>query len=84
MIKVKKEEILQTKETATAIVCDKCKKEVSIEEDPMEAQEFYRIYFTGGYSSIFGDMTTVECDLCQNCLMEFIKPYYRTSEDQLE
>jgi len=59
-------------------ICDKCKQEVVNE---MELQETYTIAFTGGYSSIFGDMETVECDLCQECLQELIGDFCRyTSE----
>lgn len=55
----------------TSIVCDKCKKEYRA-DDAWEIQEFHRISFTGGYSSVFGDMVNVECDICQHCLKEMI------------
>lgn len=60
-----------TEEYAISIVCDNCKKEYQA-DDSMEIQEFHRISFTGGYSSVFGDMANVECDLCQHCLKEMI------------
>lgn len=50
-------------------ICDKCKKEIS---DELELQETYRIQFTGGYGSIFGDGENVSCDLCQKCLKKLI------------
>ncbi len=66
-----------------AIVCDKCKKVYTVEDDEkdcrLEIQEFHRIEFTGGYSSIFGDETKVECDICQHCLHDMIKDFMVTS-----
>ncbi len=40
-------------------------------------QEFYHIEFTGGFGSIFGDGSRVECDICQSCLKEMIWKYCR-------
>ena len=57
-------------------VCDKCGKELT---DCMETQEMHLIRFTGGYASIFGDCVSIECDLCQECLMKMIKGIYRES-----
>jgi hypothetical protein len=42
-----------------------------------EFQEFHLIRFTGGYGSVFGDGTEVECDICQHCLEKMIKGHYR-------
>lgn len=55
-----------------SIICDKCKKEYKVKEDEFEIQEFHHIKFTGGYGSVFGDMTKVECDICQYCLKDMI------------
>jgi hypothetical protein len=63
-----------------SITCDICKK-VYDGEDYVETQEFLHINFTGGYGSIFGDMKTVECDICQHCLMKMIKGKYRITND---
>lgn len=49
--------------------CDKCEKVV---EGDMELQETHSIRFTGGYSSMFGDMNNISCDLCQSCLYDLI------------
>ena len=38
----------------------------------MELQEAYTIRFMGGFTSVFGDMNEVNCDLCQQCLYELI------------
>lgn len=50
-------------------ICDRCKQEVV---HKTELQEAYSIRFTGGYSSVFGDMNNVGCDLCQQCLKDLI------------
>ena len=52
-----------------SITCDRCKKVIT---DDFELQEIHSISFTGGYSSVFGDMNRVDCDLCQQCLYELI------------
>jgi len=75
---IKKETKIVKKEE-TKIVgyeCDRCGREYS-SDDWEEVQEFHHINFTGGYGSIFGDETTVECDICQNCLYIMIKDYMR-------
>ena len=58
--------------------CDKCKKEII---GNMEMQETHVIDFIGGYNSVFGDENRVECDLCQQCLYEFIKDFCRYNDD---
>jgi len=68
-------------EDLDSITCDKCGKVFSYDDDILETQEFLKINFYGGYASVFGDMTHVECDLCQRCLHEMIAPYMRVSED---
>lgn len=61
------------------ITCDKCGKETT-QHDPMELQEYYCIEFIGGYSSVFGDESHVECDLCQHCLKKMIGDFCRVTE----
>ena len=63
----------------TGWTCDKCKKEYDI-EDYMEIQEFHHISFFGGFGSVFGDETHVECDICQHCLKEMIGGIYRNTD----
>jgi hypothetical protein len=63
-------------EVISSIVCDKCKKRIT-PEDMVEYQELYFIRFIGGYGSVFGDSSEVSVDLCQCCLMDLIKPFYR-------
>ena len=74
MIKVEAKEVVM-QEIPVSVVCDRCGKEVIFEENDMEVQEFHRIDFTGGFSSVFGDMSEVECDICQHCLYELISKF---------
>lgn len=64
------------KHNIVSVQCDVCKKEFEI-ENVFEVQEFYHIRFTGGYGSVFGDGSEIECDICQHCLKETIGPYCR-------
>ncbi len=50
----------------------------------LEIQEFHRIRFIGGYASVFGDVDHIECDLCQRCLKEMIKDYFRVVDREFE
>jgi len=67
MITYKTEMIEQKK--LDKFICDRCKKEVKFQ---IELQETHSIRFTGGYTSVFGDMNNVSCDLCQQCLKYLI------------
>jgi hypothetical protein len=69
-------------EKIVSLKCDKCGKEYSNDpiKDMLETQEFLLIDFVGGYGSIFGDGTHVECEVCQYCLYEMIKDISRKTE----
>ena len=71
----------RTKEEQVLVgcVCDRCGKQIA-PDDFSEWEEKYFIRFTGGYGSVFGDGTHVECDLCQSCLYELISPFCRRHE----
>jgi hypothetical protein len=58
-----------------SIICDNCNKEFDAEDD-VELQEFLHIDFTGGYRSVFGDGTHIQCDICQHCLKDKLKDIY--------
>ena len=75
MITYKKE--LQEQEVFDQFICDKCGVEYT-DGDQMELQEIHSIRFTGGYTSVFGDMQIIECDLCQHCLHKLIITFCRT------
>jgi len=81
---IKQKEIQVTKKVDVAIICDICKKEFkATSENIPEIQEFTPIRFTGGFSSVFGDMSTFACDICQHCLKNKLGEYIRdvTEED---
>ena len=61
----------------TEIVCDRCGLRMPFND--VEWYESYRIEFTGGYGSIFGDGNRVECDLCQTCLHDLIGKFARAT-----
>ncbi len=61
-------------EEIVSITCDKCLKVVNYPDDPNDHSEwegFVHINFTGGYGSIFGDMSTVSANICQHCMEAF-------------
>ena len=80
MIKTKTELVEKEDIKVVSKQCDICRDDYDIEKDIFECQEFHHIRFTGGYDSIFGDGTSVECDICQHCLHSMIKDYIRTEE----
>lgn len=63
--------------------CDRCEKEYFIAHhedapgDLWEAQEFLHINHGCGFGSIFGDLNTIECDLCQHCVKDLLGPLLR-------
>jgi hypothetical protein len=61
-------------------ICDRCKKEIDATDD-FEFQEMQHISFMGGYGSVFGDETMVNCDLCQYCLKELIGSFARIEDN---
>lgn len=75
---IKTTSVTVRKDIPATKICDKCAKKVTV-DDMIEWQEFYHIRLTGGYGSVFGDTEEVKCDLCQKCLLEMIKDYYRTA-----
>ncbi|HBD94870.1 MAG TPA: hypothetical protein DC057_11930 [Spirochaetia bacterium] len=80
---IKKTKTVKVEKT-THVVCDKCGKQYGLDyrnhdsgNEIWEAQEFHHINFVGGFASVFGDGTKVECDLCQHCLLEMIGNFCR-------
>lgn len=76
-------EEMTKKQKIKGIVCDVCKKEYD-PDNFIEMQEFHFVNFTGGYGSVFGDSSTVRCDICQNCLHTLIGDYVRIDEEEEE
>jgi len=85
MIEYKEVEEINVRKITKSITCDKCGRKYAaddlVSKEMLEAQEFCYIRFTGGYGSIFGDGTEVECDICQHCLKEMIGDICRTEND---
>lgn len=59
-----------------ACICDRCSRSIT-PDDCSEWEEKQLIRFTGGYGSVFGDGTQVECDLCQSCVEALIGAFCR-------
>jgi len=57
-----------------SVECDRCHKVYNVDSDdePFETQEFLNISYQGGFGSVFGDGSFIDCDLCQHCLKELI------------
>ena len=64
----------------TSIECDICHKSFDVEDDIFETQEFHHVRFRGGYGSVFGDESSIACDICQHCLKRLISEYYRVED----
>lgn len=73
-----------THEQVTSITCDVCGTTYPNKggNDYIEIQEFHHINFVGGYGSVFGDETTVRCDICQHCLCKLIGAFIQTGDSQ--
>ena len=65
----------------TSIKCDVCGTSYAYKsgDDRMEIQEFLCIDHKGGYGSIFGDPSSIKCDICQHCLKRLLGKYLRIS-----
>lgn len=71
MIEYEKKIIEQ--EEVVSIKCDICKKKYSPQTEIFETQEFFHIRKHCGYSSVFGDCSNVELDICQHCMLDFLQ-----------
>ena len=86
MVKYEKKEV--TTHIAVSKECDVCHKvyhdvTVTETENPNELwefQEFHHLRFRGGFGSVFGDESLVECDICQHCLKKLLGQYLRIDE----
>ena len=61
--------------------CDRCGKEMTLEDQDIEWHERFVIRFRGGYGSVFGDGAAVEGDFCQQCIYDLLGKYLRTTFD---
>lgn len=62
--------------------CDRCHREMHTQKFDCEWDERLTISFRGGYNSVFGDGSLVECDLCQQCVKDMLEKYLRVTIDE--
>lgn len=85
MIKYVKKIKQQEVDELEYIECNCChKKFYPWTETLCAIQEFIHIRERGGYGSIFGDGSEIECDLCQHCVKKLLGAYLRVGSDWLE
>lgn len=58
-------------------ICDVCHTQFCPGKDTFQIQEFHHIRQVGGFSSAFGDMSYIECDICTACLDRLLGKYIR-------
>jgi hypothetical protein len=75
---IKYKEVQKTAQEIVSIKCDICSK--VYEAGDFEVLEFHHVNFCGGYGSVFGDGTQVNCDICQHCLHKIIGDFCRCSD----
>lgn len=67
-----------TSVTKSVIICNKCGKEESRQNnpDPSYYDRWHNFKATGGYGSFYpSDNETIEFDLCEECLKELIDSF---------
>jgi hypothetical protein len=69
-----------TESHLSKIQCDCCNA-IEFPSAPLKFQEYITIRKSGGYSSIFGDCTVWECDLCEVCLKKLLGKYLKKIAD---
>lgn len=71
----KMKEITKVVHEDKAIICNKCGKEVDLENaDDFEENLFHPFKVSFGYGSKF-DLETWYFDLCEDCLLEFVETF---------
>lgn len=70
------EKKMQEVPVCTAVICDKCGKEIK-SDDTMQIQEVLSIRVCPGYSSCLGDGSDLRCDLCDSCVKEVLGAYFK-------
>jgi hypothetical protein len=65
----------------TYATCDRCGREMVLNNQDCEYQERVAIRFRAGYGSIFEDGSLVESDICQHCLQDVFGKYLRITRD---
>lgn len=65
-------------ERLNTVQCDVCKR--TDDAESLELHSYLSIDDVGGFGSVFGDMNTIELDMCQYCMMDLLGSYIRVSE----
>lgn len=67
--------------TQATLICDRCNRLLEKDQCDGEWDEHLAIAFHGGYFSVFGDGSLVECCLCQHCVKDLLAPFLRVRDD---
>lgn len=72
-MRINKKEIIET-EIPDRLQCDVCQDWYFYKDpyDMFRIEEFTRINFIGGFSSVFGDGNKIELDICDICLSKLL------------
>lgn len=64
----------------TSYTCDICGRQIDDETgNGCEIQEMIHIDKRCGYTSVFGDMSHIELDICQHCLKEKLGQFIKVT-----
>ena len=77
-LKIEKKEV--EVEKLVALVCDVCDKRYT---NHLDIQEFLYINEFGGYTSVFGDGSSIRCEICQHYFKNLLGEYLRIGPDSL-
>ena len=75
-MKIQETKLIET-EITVAKKCDRCGVVHRTDDMNFELDEMVSISKTGGYGSIFGDMSDISIDLCQRCFAEVLGDFIR-------
>ena len=67
----------------TGFCCDRCKA-THLEEDVFEMQESMHWKKTGGYGSKWGDGSTVEVTLCEQCTIDLFSDFAQCTTENIQ
>lgn len=76
-------EISEVRQQVTGWVCNKCARDIDVDE-MTESQEVFRYRDIGGYGSVWGDGTDYEIVLCQRCAYGLLAPYATVRDGESE
>jgi hypothetical protein len=83
MKEYKEIKVEETKFIPESITCNKCGKSEKLTGDEWQSNTFHSINLHFGYGSKF-DMDIWKFDVCEDCLVEFVKSFKHEPEIQSE